>query len=321
MRAGVWLALLGLAALLGAGGMAAAQRLRTPPTPATATEIDPTPSSTASASGTSGNGAPGVLGASVQDVPADWPVRGCEIAAVEPGGTAAALGLVGATQRTDPVGDVISTIQDRTTAGGPQPIASCAALTSALAQMQGGDAITVGYYHRVAGLLGGTWVAATASGTLAGSGTLACPAPIVGTITRPAAGNRIQLQIELRGPAATAAHPAVLDTGADETIMPDADLRNLGFKPSSTTATAGLVPGTQTTAYVYRIPGADILVDDQGRFVPLASGTVIVWGIPNESGIWLGPNVLERGLQLTTAGRHWTLNVPCAAQRRPFPLS
>jgi hypothetical protein len=282
--------------------------------PATAREIVATPTAGATAAQTPGVAAivtPGVLGARVQNVPSSWPVHGCEIVQVDPGGTAAALGLVGASQRTDPVGDVVATVQDATAGGQPQPVGTCAALTAALAGMQGGDAITVSYYHRAVGLLGGSWLAATTSGTLAGSGAMACPPPLTGTITSPSSGNRITLQIDLRGPKAAAAYPAVLDTGADETIMPDGELRALGFTPSSTTATAGLVPGTQTTAYVYRIPGADILVQDQGRYVPLAAGTVLVWGIPNESGIWLGPNLLERGVQLTTAGRRWTLNVPC----------
>lgn len=315
MRAAAWLTVAALAAAVSVGGIAADQQLHIAPAPATVSEVAPSPTSgsTSSADGASAGtpSTPGDFGARVQDVPASWPVHGCEVVQVDPGGTAASLGLVGATQRTDPVGDVVATVQDTSAAGAPQPVASCAALTTVLAGMQSGDSITVAYYHRAVGALGGKWVPETASGILAGSGILACPPPLVGTITPSSTGNRIQLQIDIRGPHSGATYPAVLDTGADQTIVPDAYLRALGFKPSATTATAGLVPGTQTTAYVYRIPGKDILVDDQGRYVPLATGTVIVWGIPNESGIWLGPTLLERGLKLTTAGRQWTLNVPC----------
>ncbi len=94
--------------------------------------------------------------------------------------------------------------------------------------------------------------------------------------------------------------------------MPDGVLRSLGFSPAGTTITAGLIAGTQSMSFVYRLPSSALLVRDQGSLVPLTTGTVLVWGMPQESGVWLGPNILELGVTLTTSGRQWTLTPPCA---------
>ncbi len=253
-----------------------------------------------------------VLGARVQDPPAAWPVRGCEVMTVQPGSTVASLGLVGASQRIDPMGDVIAAVQDVTVGGGTQATPDCAALAAAAARAHDGDTITVTYDHRIAGLLGGRWVVETACGTVSRGAALACPSPLAGTITSSRSGNRIQIPIEIRGPQGSAAYSAVVDTGADETIVPDGVLRSLGFSPAGTTITAGLIAGTQSMSFVYRLPSSALLVRDQGSLVPLTTGTVLVWGMPQESGVWLGPNILELGVTLTTSGRQWTLTPPCA---------
>ncbi len=92
-----------------------------------------------------------VLGARVQAPPAAWPVRGCEVMTVQPGSTVASLGLVGASQRIDPMGDVIAAVQDVTVGGGTQATPDCAALAAAAARAHDGDTITVTYDHRIAG--------------------------------------------------------------------------------------------------------------------------------------------------------------------------
>ena len=135
------------------------------------------PSSSASgtppSSGGSGqsNGAPpasagaGYLGVEVTNPPSDWTVTGCEVTTTEGGSPAAQAGLIGSTQRTDPVGDVINQVTDNTQGWGPIAISSCAGLAAAMADTRPGDQITLGYYHRHVFILG-SWVPETVVLTL-----------------------------------------------------------------------------------------------------------------------------------------------------------
>ena len=161
---------------------------------------------------------------------------------------------------------------------------------------------------------------ATASGAPAGSGTAtstataqsSCPAPITGTITPVAAGSRIELPITLSGPGGDAPNlRAILDTGGVATTFPDGLLRQLGYRPYGTTENSGVVPGATAIAYLYHVPGSAITALDGGRQVALATGTLDVIGIPGGSNYTLGPDILEAGSRLSTAGSQWSLTPPC----------
>ena len=65
-----------------------------------------------------------------------------------PGSPATDAGLVGKTQRTDPVGDVISSITDTTDAGAVRPVTDCAAFSAAMQRPRADDQIPVAYGHR-----------------------------------------------------------------------------------------------------------------------------------------------------------------------------
>ncbi len=139
---------------------------------------------------------PGVLGVQVRDVPAGWAVRGCEVLFAAPGSAAQAMGLVGARQRTDPVGDVITSLTDVTDENTTWPVPDCQALTAAMAHTRAGDQVVVRHYHRqvIWYLLSGRWVPAAHRRD-----------------HHPALfGNRIALTVNLAGPAGVR---VILDTG------------------------------------------------------------------------------------------------------------
>lgn len=99
---------------------------------------------------------PGSLGIETQDAPSDYTVSGCEIINVLSNSAAASAGLVGADNRTDPVGDVIFGL---TIGGQYTAIPNCAALTTALRQTVPGTQVSVSYDHRVVQFLIGSWKA------------------------------------------------------------------------------------------------------------------------------------------------------------------
>lgn len=101
---------------------------------------------------------PGSLGIDMQDAPSDYTVSGCEIINVLSNSAAASAGLVGADNRTDPVGDVIFGL---TIAGHYTSIPTCAALTAALQQTVPGAQVSVSYDHRVVQFFIGSWKAET----------------------------------------------------------------------------------------------------------------------------------------------------------------
>lgn len=258
----------------------------------------------------------GTLGAVVTDPPADWTVQGCEVVTASPGGAVATAGLIGRTQRTDPVGDVITAITDATDAQTTWPIPDCTALQAAMAKTRVGDGLTIAFAHRQVTwyLLGGSWRPRAGGATLAAAPSATCPAPLTGSITPGLAGNRIALQVNLSGPTGTRSGMGViLDTGGVQTTFPDAVLRSLGFTPFPLAAgIRGVVPGAAGSAYLYHMPGSALTVDDGGRAVPVATGTLSVWGIVGGADSALGPDILKHGAQFSSANGRWTLTPPCA---------
>lgn len=235
-------------------------------------------------------------------------VSGCEILTVETDSPAAAGGLIGATQRLDPVGDTIDGLVDQTS-GMRWQIGSCAALQQAMAETRGGDVVTVEYQHRqvVWYLLGGRWVPETTTVELIPS---SCPPPLTGAVT----GTRISVTIRLTGPAGSATVPGMIDTGGADGWFDAGLLNRLGYSPLpgsrfDASGYLGAPPGT--VGYLYRIAYPDIL--DHGRFVPLGSGTVVVEGVQGLSH-WspdagLGPPQLQQA-SFALNGLSWTLSWP-----------
>lgn len=254
------------------------------------------------------NAPSGWLGVVGENPPPGSGVSGCEILTVEPGSPAAAGGLVGATQRLDPVGDTIDGLVDQTS-GMQWQIGSCAALEQAMAETRGGDVLTVEYQHRevVWYLLSGRWVPKTTTVQLIPS---TCPPPLTGTVT----ATRIFVTIRVNGPTGSATMPAIIDTGGAQGWMDAGLLNRLGYSPlpGSRFDAAGYLgapPGT--VGYLYRIAYPDIL--DHGRFVPLGHGTVLVEGIEGLSR-WnpdagLGPDQLQQA-SFALNGTAWTLSWP-----------
>lgn len=258
----------------------------------------------------------GDFGAQVEDPPVSWTVRGCEVDTAAPGSPATNAGLVGKTQRTDPVGDVISSVADATDNGTVWPVTDCATFDAAMQQTRAGDQITVAYYHRqvVWYELSGKWVLNSGTATLTAAPGTNCPPALTGTITPALTGNRISLTITLSGPSATRRGLGViLDTGGVQSFFADALLRGLGYSPFLPMLTGGVVPGAVGAANPYRVPASAITVEDGGRNVPLATGTLTVMGVDNGGGIdyGLGPDILKQGAKLTTSASRWTLTPPC----------
>jgi hypothetical protein len=254
----------------------------------------------------------GSLGATFQDPPATWGIKGCEVVSVAAGSAAAQLGIVGASPPSHPVGDVITLIRDATDANANWPTGDCAALQAAMAQTRAGDRLTVSYEHRATVFLViGTWV--SHSGTVVvGSGSVAqrvCPGPITGRLD---ANADVPLTLGLSGPAGSRGGlTATLDPAASTTHFPDALLRALGYRPYRSEAGSGVVPGSYATVNLYHIPGSALAVADGGQPVPLADGVLSVVGIPGGSGSVLGGDVLAQGAHLATSGGSWTLTPPC----------
>jgi hypothetical protein len=256
----------------------------------------------------------GFLGVTVTNPPADWTVSGCEVVNVLPNTPAAEAGMVGRDNRIDPVGDVIAEVS--APALGRVAVSNCAELESFLKVTHPGQALTIHYWHRQVFIFG-HWVARRVTVTLAASaGGGVCPPPIRGNITGAASGNRIAITVQLVGPQAAVTIPAILDTGADTTVLPNTLLRDAGFKPYATGGVSGVVPGASTSDYLYVLPPGSLRIDDQGTWVPLTDGSLDpVAGIHTLSGGSLdrliGPDVLKLGAALVVSGRTWTLTPPC----------
>lgn len=256
---------------------------------------------------------PGWLGVSVANPPSDWTVSGCEIINVLANTPAASAGLVGRDNRIDPVGDVISQVASGSQS---QAIASCAQFLSFMHGTHPGEQITLNYWHRHVFILG-HWVARQATLTLASSQSGgACPPPIRGTVSSPQSGSRIRITIEVVGPTGSVTVPAILDTGAAITMLPNHVLTGAGFTAYGQSGISGVVPGATTSDYLYSLPVGSLRVEDQGTFVPLTTGTLDpVAGIPNVSAASLdrliGPDVLTLGTSLVVSGSTWTLTPPC----------
>lgn len=122
------------------------------------------PSSTSPSPQSSAIG-PGYLGIEVTSTPQDWTVQGCQVYTVLAGSPASTTALVGQTQRTDPVGDVITQITDTTKNWGPLTVSNCSQLEQDMSHTSPGDQITLGYYHRAVFILG-HWEAESASVSL-----------------------------------------------------------------------------------------------------------------------------------------------------------
>lgn len=276
-------------------------------TPRVTTTSTPPPVSTPAPTGR------GWLGVSVANPPSDWTVSGCEIINVLANTPAASAGLVGADNRIDPVGDVISQVS----AGSQtQPIGSCAQLLSFMQGTRPGEQITLNYWHRQVFILG-HWVARQVAVTLASSqGGGTCPPPIRGTLSSPQSGSRIRITVEVVGPKGSVAVRAILDTGAGITMLPNRVLTDAGFAAYGQSGVSGVVPGATTSDYLYSLPAGSLRVKDHGTFVPLTTGTLNpVAGIPNVGAASLdrliGPDVLTLGSSLVVSGSTWTLTPPC----------
>ena len=256
----------------------------------------------------------GTLSIQETDPPSDWTVRGCEVVTADAGGPARAAGLVGRTQRTDPVGDVITAITDLTDADTTWPVADCGALDAAMAQTRIGDQLTITYEHRhvVWYLLSGVWETRTTTVQLRGTD---CPAAVTGRITT--FGNRIRMRINVSGPAGTVQDvSAILDTGGVRPTFPNSLLTQLGYRPLlGPFGEIGVVPNASVPAYLYDIPASAFTILDGGREVPIATGTLSVTGIVGGSGTvdnLLGPDILKQGAALNTSGANWAFTPPCA---------
>lgn len=252
----------------------------------------------------------GYLGVQVTAPPSDWTAQGCEVVHAMPGSPAANAGMVGSEDRTDPVGDVIDAIA---LGGSTVQIPNCAALSTALGTTHPGEQATIYFEHRVVTFLIGHW---HPEQVLIYLGTPPCPPAIVGQITSAFTGNRIPLSVEVVGPRATVPIAMILDTGADQTTLPENILLQAGFTPFESSVLSGVVPGAETTAYGFRIAADDLEVLDttNGQYVPLGYGNLVVWGVPNAgSGLdnLIGPDMLRLGAQLTVSGSTWTLTPPC----------
>ena len=276
-------------------------------TPQVTTTTTPAPVNTPAPTG------PGWLGVSVANPPSDWTVSGCEIINVLANTPAASAGLVGADNRIDPVGDVVSQVA---AGSDTQPITSCAQFVSFMHGTKPGEQITLNYWHRQVIILG-HWVARQVAVTLASSQNGgACPPPIRGTVSSPQSGSRIRITIEVVGPTGTVTVPAILDTGAAITMLPNHVLTGAGYTAYGQSGVSGVVPGATTSDYLYSLPAGSLRVEDQGTFVPLTTGTVNpVAGIPNVGAASLdrliGPDVLTLGASLSVSGSTWTLTPPC----------
>ena len=136
-----------------------------------------------------------------------------------------------------------------------------------------------------------------------------CPPPIAAQMS----GSRIPLDLALVGPAGSVSgFRAILDTGAGITAFPYSVLRGLGLRPIGTDRLGGVVPGSTVGVFEYQIDGKQIQINDNGRYVPIASGPLTIVGIPDlgtES--LVGPDVLKAGLSLQTNGAAVTLTPPC----------
>jgi hypothetical protein len=141
-----------------------------------------------------------------------------------------------------------------------------------------------------------------------------CPSPITGVIS--GAGNRIPLEVEISGPSGKVTENAILDTGGVDEYFPDSDLRSAGFSPTGTTTSS--LGGWSGTVNEYSLPASALLVLDGEAYVPIATGTLVVFGAPSvafSGGIepLIGPNVLQQGAELSSSGSQWALTPPCSA--------
>ena len=257
---------------------------------------------------------PGRLGVSVANPPSDWTVSGCELINVLANTPAAAAGLVGAENRTDPVGDVISEVS---TGGQSQVITTCGQLLSFMQGTHPGQQVTLSYWHRQVFIFG-HWVARQVTVTLAApQHGGACPPPIRGTVTSASSGSRIRITVEVVGPGGAVPVHAILDTGAGVTMFPNRVLAAAGFSPYGQNSLSGVVPGANISDNLYSLPAGSLRIEDQGTFVPLTTGTLDpVAGIPGVASRNLdrliGPDVLTLGATLVVSGSNWTLTPPCA---------
>jgi hypothetical protein len=152
--------------------------------------------------------------------------------------------------------------------------------------------------------------AALAQASVAGP----CPSPITGVIS--GAGNRIPLQVEISGPSGTVTENAILDTGGVDEYFPDSDLRSAGFSPMGTTTSS--IAGWTGTVNEYSLPASALLVLDGDAYVPIATGTLVVFGAPSAAfsgGVepLVGPNVLQQGAKLSSSGSQWSLIPACSS--------
>lgn len=267
------------------------------PTATANSQPPPVPTPTASPQASSAVVMPGYLGVDFQSFNDDG-TQGCKLTTVLPNTPAGSAGLA--------AGDVI---QAATAAGTPTPVQNCNNLTQLLYQEGPGATVTFTYVHQVGILFLTSWQGGSATVTL---GTPPCPLPITGQIS--GAGNRIPLQIELLGPSGSYTMNAILDTGGVNAFLPDSDLTGAGF--TSTGSYQSGLAGWTGQVNTYSIPAADLLVLDHGVYVPLATGTLTVDGVPPaafQTGVepLVGPDVLQQGAALATSGSTWTLSPAC----------
>lgn len=155
----------------------------------------------------------------------------------------------------------------------------------------------------------GTWTCLPAQVDIPAGPAGTCPPPLTGHLTE--LGNRIPLRVRISGPAGSAGLSTFVDTGGVHTTLPAQTLLDLGFVADGTEIATGMVPGSSETVQVFRVPGADLSVSDNGRRVPLATGMLTVLGGPAGSFETLGPDVLAHGVALSVSGGTWSLTPAC----------
>jgi hypothetical protein len=157
------------------------------------------------------------------------------------------------------------------------------------------------------------WAAALEGGSASGgsAGTSSGPCgPFTVSILGPE--NRIPLSLQISGRDGSSQKlPAVLDTGAAETTLPEQTLRAAGLSAGRPVRISGVVPGATLVGHEYRLEASQLQVLDNGQYVPLAKGAMNVLGDPSGTSL-IGPDMVKAGLGVQINGGNVTLTPPCA---------
>ena len=141
-----------------------------------------------------------------------------------------------------------------------------------------------------------------------------CPSPITGVIS--GAGTASRLRSRSPGPRARSPRtpswtPAGWTSTSRTAICGARGSAQRGRPPQVSAGWSG-------TVNEYSLPASALLVLDGEAYVPIATGTLVVFGAPSvafSGGIepLIGPNVLQQGAELSSSGSQWALTPPCSA--------